>query len=116
MTTQPLETDAADAACGCPSSALASTTSRRGLLRGAALAGAATMFGTTAVSMAASPAAAARRTPTSALVVVSLRGAADGLSLVVPHGDPVYYAARPGIAVSRDALIGSDGFFGMHPA
>ena len=29
------------------------------------------------------------------LVVLSLRGAADGLSLVVPHADPVYYQARP---------------------
>ena len=37
----------------------------------------------------------ARRSAASVLVVVSLRGAADGLSLVVPHGDPVYYAGAP---------------------
>jgi uncharacterized protein (DUF1501 family) len=49
------------------------------------------------------------------LVVLSLRGAADGLSLVVPHGDPTYYAARPRIAIPSNTLIAKDGFFGMHP-
>ena len=29
------------------------------------------------------------------LVVVLLRGAVDGLNVVVPHGDEAYYAARP---------------------
>ena len=50
------------------------------------------------------------------LVVLSLRGAADGMSLVVPHGDPVYYEARPRIAIPKDQLIAPDSFFGMHPA
>jgi uncharacterized protein (DUF1501 family) len=50
------------------------------------------------------------------LVVLSMRGACDGLSLVVPHGDPVYYAARPGIAVPSTRLLAKDGFFGLHPA
>ena len=49
------------------------------------------------------------------LVVLSLRGAADGLSLGVPHGDPVYYAARPRIAVPAERLLARDGFFGLHP-
>ena len=52
----------------------------------------------------------------STLVVVSLRGAADGLSLVVPHGDPAYYAARPRIAVPSSRLIAKDSFFGLHPS
>ena len=70
--------------------------SRRGLLGGAlALAGATTMVGGAVVT--ASPARAA--SAASVLVVVSLRGGADGLSLVVPHADPDYYAARPGIAI-----------------
>ena len=61
------------------------TVSRRGLLGGAAaLAGATTMVGGAVVT--ASPARAA--SASSVLVVLSLRGAADGLSLVVPHGDP----------------------------
>ena len=74
--------------------------SRRGFLSGAAaLVGTTTVFGSTLLTVP--PAGAA--TTGSTLVVLSLRGAADGLSLVVPHGDPVYYAARPRIAVPADA-------------
>jgi len=99
--------------CGCPDAG----PSRRTVLRGAALVGATTMFGTTAVTVGAGRALAAPAPGGgTTLVVVSLRGAADGLSLVVPHGDPVYYASRPNIAVSADRLIAKDGFFGMHPA
>lgn len=86
--------------------------SRRGLLKGAAaLAGTTTVLGSAVVT--ASPAAAA--SAGSVLVVLSLRGAADGLSLVVPHGDPVYYQARPRLAVAADRLVNKDGMFGMHP-
>jgi uncharacterized protein (DUF1501 family) len=100
------------AGCDCRSA------SRRSVLRGAALAGATTMFGSAAVTWGPPRAAAAapRRTPTSTVVVLSLRGAADGLSLVVPHGDPAYYQARPGIGIQPGALVATDGFFGMHPA
>lgn len=59
---------------------------------------------------------AASAGPTDAvLVVLSLRGACDGLSLVVPHGDPVYAKARPTIAVPTAQLVARDGFFGLHP-
>ena len=62
-------------------------------------------------------ASAAASTPApSVLVVVSMRGAADGLSLVVPHADPVYYAARPGISIAADRLLARDGMFGLHPS
>ena len=88
-------------------------TSRRGLLRGAVVAGATTMIGDAVMTTAS---AAPGRRARAVLVVLSLRGAADGMSLVVPHGDPVYYEARPKIAVPRDQLIAADGFFGMHPA
>ncbi|QZY27725.1 DUF1501 domain-containing protein [Nocardioides coralli] len=84
---------------------------RRGLFTGVALAGTSTLFGSTLLTTAASAAGVAR----SVLVVVSLRGAADGLSLVVPHADPVYYSARPRIAVPSSALLAKDGFFGLHP-
>ena len=87
---------------------------RRGLFAGAAaLAGATTVVGSAVVT-----ASAASLTPApSVLVVLSLRGAADGLSLVVPHGDPVYYAkgVRPTIAVPSDRLLAKDDFFGLHP-
>src|SRR5215469_8931206 len=54
------------------------------------------------------------------LVVVFLRGAVDGLNVVVPHGEPAYYDARPTIAIGRLNSEGGvsdlDGFFGLHPA
>ena len=50
------------------------------------------------------------------LVVISLRGGIDGLGMVVPHGDPAYYAARPTIAVPASTLVAKDAMFGLHPA
>jgi len=50
------------------------------------------------------------------LVVIFQRGAADGLNIVVPHGEPAYYALRPSIAIPRGEVIDLDGFFGLHPA
>jgi uncharacterized protein (DUF1501 family) len=51
------------------------------------------------------------------LVVISLRGGMDGLSLVPPVGDPHYALARPSIAVPpRTALPTGDPRFGLHPA
>ena len=56
------------------------------------------------------------------LVCLFQRGAADGISMIVPHGERAYYAARPGIAIPRPragtngAAIDLDGFFGLHPA
>lgn len=88
--------------------------SRRGLLRGAAGAGvvaAGASFGTAFVETSY----AATRSATAVLVVLSLRGACDGMSLVVPHGDPVYYRARPRIAVPAEKLLAKDGMFGLHP-
>ena len=37
------------------------------------------------------------------LIAIFQRGAVDGLSMVVPHGDPDYYAARGGIAIAPPA-------------
>lgn len=85
---------------------------RRGFLGGALL-GTATVFGSAVMTTSAARALVPAE---SVLVVVSLRGAADGMSLVVPHGDPVYYQARPGIAVAAERLLARDGFFGLHPA
>jgi uncharacterized protein (DUF1501 family) len=50
------------------------------------------------------------------LVVIFQRGAADGLNIVVPHGEASYYAMRPTIAIPRAAVLDLDGFFGLHPA
>lgn len=56
--------------------------------------------------------AAGRRT----LVCLFQRGAVDGLSMVVPHGDAHYYRERPRIAIPRNTLVDLDGHFGLHPA
>lgn len=54
------------------------------------------------------------------MVVVMLRGAVDGLNVVVPWTDNAYYQARPGIAVARpgqpNGVIDLNGQFGLHPA
>ena len=55
------------------------------------------------------------------LVVLFQRGAADGLNIVVPHGEPSYYQLRPTLAIPRPnngnlSAIDLDGFFGLHPA
>ena len=49
------------------------------------------------------------------LVCLFQRGAVDGLSMVVPHGDATYYRERPRIAVPRSDVIDLDGHFGLHP-
>ena len=49
------------------------------------------------------------------VVVLSLRGGIDGLGMVVPHGDPAYYAARPTIALPKSSLVAPDEMFGLHP-
>lgn len=49
------------------------------------------------------------------LVVIFLRGGADGLNLVVPHGDDGYYRARPTLGIRRENLLELDGFFGLNP-
>ena len=56
-----------------------------------------------------------RQDPSGTLVVVFLRGGADGLNMVVPHGDDGYYRARPSIGIRRENLLELDGFFGLNP-
>jgi uncharacterized protein (DUF1501 family) len=89
---------------------------RRTLLQGAALMGG-TLLPIGRAAWAArtdSPAGQGR------LVVILLRGAVDGLNVVVPYADPGYAAARPTIALARPGAEGGvldlDGRFGLHPA
>jgi uncharacterized protein (DUF1501 family) len=53
--------------------------------------------------------------PAGTLVVIFLRGGADGLNMIVPYGDDGYYRARPGIGIRRENLLDLDGFFGLNP-
>jgi uncharacterized protein (DUF1501 family) len=89
---------------------------RRGFLRAAAVAGGAAAVTAVHGTAFTSTAYAATGSAERVLVLLSMRGACDGLSLVVPHGDPTYYAARPSIAVPATRLLAKDGFFGLHPA
>src|SRR5215813_11364106 len=59
------------------------------------------------------------------LVCIFLRGGADGLIIIVPHGEAEYYKARPVLALAKpdDKTVGPDrkaldldGFFGLNPA
>lgn len=81
---------------------------RRAIAAGLALAG--------APAVHAAPEGVDRR----ALVVVMLRGAVDGLSVVVPHGDPEYTRVRREIAIAPPGAEGGalplDASFGLHPA
>lgn len=60
----------------------------------------------------------AAREPT--LVCLFMRGAVDGLSLVVPYQERAYYASRSTIALGRpgtgpDSALDLDGQFALHP-
>lgn len=56
------------------------------------------------------------------LISVFLRGGADALNMIVPHGDDLYYGTRPTLAIPRPddsaaaKVLDLDGFFGLHPA
>lgn len=85
-------------------------TCRRDLLRLAA-AGSALAFAPSGWAAASEP---------KRLVVIMLRGAVDGLNVVVPYGEDAYYEARPTIAVALPSAEGGaialDEHFGLHPA
>ncbi|HEX8626668.1 MAG TPA: DUF1501 domain-containing protein [Catenuloplanes sp.] len=105
-------------ACGCADNQrTTSTLSRRGLLGRALSAGAAgALAGLAGEGLSTSLAFAAPAYTGDVLVVLSLRGGFDGMSAVVPAGDPDYYRARPTIGVPRAQLIGGDRSFGLNPA
>jgi uncharacterized protein (DUF1501 family) len=88
---------------------------RRIFLRNGALAVAATAalptFLTRAAFGLADPGVRAKR-----LVVIFQRGAADGLNIVVPHGESAYYSMRPTINIPKKSVLDLNGFFGLHPA
>jgi uncharacterized protein (DUF1501 family) len=94
--------------------------SRRVFLKGSALA----MFGVGSLpawlsrSLYAADTAESRK---KILVAIFQRGAVDGLNMVVPFGEPRYYALRPSIAIPKpdgtpNSAVDLDGFFGLHPA
>lgn len=82
--------------------------SRRSALLGLA----AGTFGRVSLALAAAP-------TEQRFVVVILRGALDGLSALVPYGDPAFAALRPGFGPASPGEGGTldlGGQFGLHPA
>lgn len=89
--------------------------SRRVFLRNGAL----TVIGTAAIPSFLTRAAFADtngKRGRKRLVVLFQRGASDGLNLVIPHTDPLYYRMRPTIAIPQRSIIDLDGQFGLHPS
>jgi len=101
--------------------------SRRIFLRNSALAmvgvGAAPVWLERALYAKGDTGSAAGGSGSKILVTIFQRGAADGLNIVIPHGDPEYYAMRPSIGIPRpsqsiakeDSVVDLDGHFGLHP-
>ncbi|MDP9318153.1 MAG: DUF1501 domain-containing protein [Actinomycetota bacterium] len=92
-----------------------SLTSRRSFLKGLGVVSAGGVMATMHGTVFTQTAFAASGQATNVLVVLSQRGGADGMSLVVPYGDPAYYLARQTIGIPQSQLLQKDGFFGLHP-
>jgi uncharacterized protein (DUF1501 family) len=112
-TTAPTVGRTGQGGCGCPDFEV----SRRRFLMTAAAAGTsvagASVFGDAfrQVAYGAAPGG-------NVVVVLSMRGGADGLSMVVPRGadHALLEKARPTIVVPEASLVGGDAGFGLHPA
>lgn len=102
---------------------------RRQILGGAASAALAAWAGSSSalagVTLAPDTAEPNAQRPCKTLVTLFLRGGADGLSLVPPHGEAAYHRLRPtiGLAGPKDIAASKtgrcldlDGFFGLHPS
>ncbi len=87
---------------------------RRVFVRNGALAAVGTAVLPAFLTRAASGAEAGSRG--KRLVVVFQRGAADGLNIIIPHGESAYYSMRPSIAIPRKDVVDLDGLFGLHPS
>lgn len=89
---------------------------RRGFVKDGALA----LVGTSVIPSFLTRAVMAEATKASAnkkkLVVLFQRGAADGLNIVVPYGDPHYYEMRSSIAVKQNEVLQLNETFGLHPS
>jgi uncharacterized protein (DUF1501 family) len=95
---------------------LAGGPSRRGFMKGGALA----LVGTSVIPSFLMRSVMAEATTAQQnnkkLVVLFQRGAADGLNIVVPYKEKAYYSLRSSIAIQQKDVLDLDGFFGLHPA
>ena len=76
--------------------------------------------GTALFSVAAPGWAVAAEGGQKRLIVILLRGAVDGLNVVVPYAEEAYYQERRSIAIAPpgkpDGALNLDEHFGLHPA
>lgn len=95
------------------------TTSRRRFLQGLGAASVVSQvpaFGRT-LPLAETVPTVIRAKGQKSIVCIFLRGAADGLNMIVPYGDSSYEGHRPTMAMDLDdGLIKLDSTFGLHPA
>jgi uncharacterized protein (DUF1501 family) len=103
------ESHAADACC---------SPARKGLTRRGVLAAMGVTAGAVAVSPLASRVAFAADAAYTGdvLVVLSMHGGWDTLSVVPPIGDPNYATLRPNIGIPSSLALPAGGVFGLHPA
>jgi uncharacterized protein (DUF1501 family) len=102
--------------CDCPTESPGF--SRRSMLKGMGLAAGAVAAASVGGEVLSSRLAyAADPTYTGdVLVVLSLHGGVDGLSVIPPVGDPNYALLRPTIGIPSSLALPLGGVFGMHPA
>src|SRR6059058_6245038 len=48
------------------------------------------------------------------LVVLQMAGGNDGLNMIVPYGDDVYYRSRPKLGLTADRIIKLDSYIGLN--
>jgi uncharacterized protein (DUF1501 family) len=117
MANKLIYTDASDWGCDMDGRDVArrNTVTRRGFMRGGALA----LVGTSVIPSFLTRSIYAEMTTAAAnkkkLVVIFQRGACDGLNVVVPYQEKNYYTMRPTIAIQQKDVLDLNGFFGLHP-
>lgn len=67
-----------------------------------------------AVAASESPAGVVARDK-RVLVLIQLAGGNDGLNTLIPHGDPAYAKARPGIGIPASQVLKLNDHVGLHP-
>jgi uncharacterized protein (DUF1501 family) len=85
--------------------------------------GAGPMWGPNWLRQTAMAAELKSSTDNKILICIFQRGAVDGLSMVVPYGDPNYYQSRSDISIGQpsqaagaNGALDLDGYFGFNPA
>jgi uncharacterized protein (DUF1501 family) len=97
------------------------SSSKRNLLkRGFAVGGALSLNGLAGIQIARAQSASNNNGSQARIVVIMLRGAMDGLSLVSPYGESEYFQSRSSIAIAKpgetDGSIALNNLHGLHPA